>query len=309
MQAELSLPGDRVNYMKRKLFCLFLFSIFCLLFSRFAYAASFFFETKTTGVARSEFFTASLFLNTGDKEANAISGSLQVSLESCAIQSIARDDSVFTVWIEPPALRDNQITFSGIAPGGYSGGKGLVLAVTCAINQQKQWSVELASVRLLANDGLGTEISVDGMPVRAEFVPEIFPSSQPDITRDMVPPELFKPFVTQSPDAWEGKWVIIFETKDKDSGINHYEVFESRDRSPAAYGWNITESPYILSDQGRSSFIFIKAVDNAGNERIVVINPAQKDFSLIQMVIHSIIIITLVAGIVWYYVRYRKKTA
>jgi len=35
--------------------------------------------------------------------------------------------------------------------------------------------------------------------------------------------------------------------------------------------WNIAESPYVLQDQGLHSFIYVKAVDRAGNGRIEVV--------------------------------------
>jgi len=72
---------------------------------------------------------------------------------------------------------------------------------------------------------------------------------------------------------FEGKYFLVFATQDKKSGIAHYEVQENRRQKIESRKWIETESPYILKDQELRSYIFVKAVDKAGNERIAVVEP------------------------------------
>ena len=80
-------------------------------------------------------------------------------------------------------------------------------------------------------------------------------------------PEDFNPTIERVPNIFDGKYFIVFATQDKKSGINNYMIREG------TWGWFSTvESPYLLKNQTLDRKIFIKAVDKAGNERIVVLN-------------------------------------
>jgi len=85
-------------------------------------------------------------------------------------------------------------------------------------------------------------------------------------------PEAFTPVVASDQSIFNGKYFLVFAAQDKGSGIDHYEVRETR-----AYGkkrsWEIAESPYLLRDQTLSSYIYVKAVDRVGNERVAEISP------------------------------------
>jgi hypothetical protein len=89
---------------------------------------------------------------------------------------------------------------------------------------------------------------------------------------DTTPPEVFKPEIAEI----EGKKYLLFLTTDKTSGVDYYEVLETKDKRQET--WKIAKSPYILSDQGFKSKILVKAVDKAGNEQIFEISPPPKPF-------------------------------
>jgi len=66
----------------------------------------------------------------------------------------------------------------------------------------------------------------------------------------------------------------VFATQDKGSGIDYYEIKESRQKFLKIFKkWVIAESPYVLKDRKLRSYVYIKAVDKAGNERIAVVEP------------------------------------
>jgi len=80
-------------------------------------------------------------------------------------------------------------------------------------------------------------------------------------------PETFTPLVGQNADIFGGKYFVVFSTVDKDSGIDHCEVAESKSKNPREDSWVRAESPYLLTDQTLTSYIIVKAVDKAGNYR------------------------------------------
>jgi len=68
----------------------------------------------------------------------------------------------------------------------------------------------------------------------------------------------------------EGKNYLVFITKDKTSGVEYYEVKEGKGSFAKAI------SPYLLKDQNLRSAIEVRAIDGAGNKRIVKFTPTFK---------------------------------
>jgi len=89
------------------------------------------------------------------------------------------------------------------------------------------------------------------------------PSVTYRILKDTVAPEPFQVQLGQQADAFEGKRFLTFLVIDKTSGIDHYEI-----RKPDGQ-WLVTEIPYVLENDASIAVIEVKAVDKAGNERIV----------------------------------------
>ena len=91
---------------------------------------------------------------------------------------------------------------------------------------------------------------------------------------------------------FEGKWFVVFNTQDKQSGIDHFEVQENRGAKPDYTKWKTAVSPYLLEDQDLKSYIFIKAVDKAGNSVLEILPPkyVKKGISAIWLVELGIII-------------------
>lgn len=105
---------------------------------------------------------------------------------------------------------------------------------------------------------------------------------------DNTPPEEFSPQIVEI----EGKKYLVFSAIDATSGINHYEVSEQKmsgifgakgaEQEPK---WEKAQSPYLLKDQKLQSVIKIKAIDKAGNERLVEISPSSESKPLSDQII------------------------
>ena len=90
---------------------------------------------------------------------------------------------------------------------------------------------------------------------------------------DKESPESFVPEIAIDTFLFDKKWFLVFTTQDKGSGIDYYEVKETRwSIINIISKWNYAESPYILKDQQLKSCIFVKAFDKAGNEKVVMIH-------------------------------------
>jgi len=120
---------------------------------------------------------------------------------------------------------------------------------------------------------------------------------------DSVPPEKFKPEIGRDPAIFEGKYFLSFATVDKMSGIDHYEILETRDKKQDI--WKKVESPHLLRDQSLGSKILVKAVDKAGNERISEIIPPAKPFP--YWIIPIIIICLVIIGWIIFKIIREKK--
>ncbi|MFH1451003.1 MAG: cohesin domain-containing protein [bacterium] len=96
---------------------------------------------------------------------------------------------------------------------------------------------------------------------------------------DATPPEPFIPKIGKEKSVYEGKYFLSFSAEDKASGVDYYEVYESKKelfKKESSSGWKKVKSPYVLENQLLNGVIKVRAVDKAGNERIVeVVLPAK----------------------------------
>ena len=114
------------------------------------------------------------------------------------------------------------------------------------------------------------------------------------------------------------KYWISFNTTDKQTGIDHYEIMEEPLTQFGSFQWGRADapwieerSPYVLDDQSLNSIIRVKAIDKAGNEYIANLIPdeSMRTLSRTQVMLIATtgvgIIIFLILG--FFTVRYLKK--
>jgi len=126
------------------------------------------------------------------------------------------------------------------------------------------------------------------------------------ILKDTTPPEFSDVFVAQDPTVFEGRTFLAFLATDRTSGIDHYEVAETKEgkRKMQDQRWKNATSPWLLKDQRLKSIITVRAIDKAGNESIVFL-PAQNPTKRYQK--HFVFGIIGIIGIVVVYVVVRLK--
>ncbi len=208
-----------------------------------------------------------IFIDTEGKEINTIEGILKVNGTTNA-SSLNTGGSVFNLWPEKPSISNTQeIYFTGGTEGGIYGKNLRLFNFTVTPTIEGIISIEPKELFAYLNDGTGTKIigSNTGFEIKVEkksesAVVEKTVSSLEDLDKN--PPSSFNIELGHDEFLFGGKYFITFNATDSGSGINKYEVKEGS--SP----YLESQNTYVLKDQNLKSKIYVKAIDNAGNEKI-----------------------------------------
>ena len=260
------------------LFCAVLIFTFFILHSNVASAARFFFETEVTEVGVGQEMEIVLYLDSEGETINALEGTIQVP-GFLSVEILRDGNSLISFWAERPEARSDQdIVFSGIIPGGWRGSYGTIFSFIVETKFQGGGTIVLRDGRVLLHDGEGTEAVIKTEALTL-YVDEAIPSAAlVGEVEDSEPPEAFTPLLARDPDVFSGDYFLVFATQDKGSGIDRYEVQETRQKllDEKQGEWQAAESPYRINDQELGSFIYVRAVDRAGNIRVAVFEPAKE---------------------------------
>ncbi len=232
--------------------------------------------------------------------------------------------------------KTNLIYFAGGIPGGYCGkipgdmGESntvgeIIFRVPGFMvggEELKKATVEFTDkTRVLLNDGFGTADKLVTRGAKFNIVSnrtrEDKNQWQEPFRRDKIPPEPFVIELRRDPQMFNNQYYIIFSTTDKQTGLDHFEVLEIKPgeavgvqpelsfwdklfgRRREAPAWQkVKQIPYLLKDQTLSSVIKVKAVDKAGNERIVEYIPPYKGAPAKPKINFRMIVILGVGGAV-----------
>lgn len=277
-------------------FFVLLYSVFYILTPFPIYGAELFFETRNRELGVGQEFRIDLRLNTEGENINAVEGKVIFSAELLELEEVRDGNSIINFWVEKPFLNSKSyILYSGITPGGFNSEKGLIFSAIFEARQEGIAKFEINDTRVLRNDGSGSTAKLEVQNLEfsiqdlgAKETP--YPKSYILYPQDNELPESFAPEIAKDATLFDGKWFVVFATQDKASGVDHYEVLEYRRQDlgfrelmfkffPKFYilyskSWiSNAESPHVLTDQELRSFVWIKAVDKAGNERIATVEP------------------------------------
>ncbi len=264
-------------------------------------AALLYFDPSTTNLFRGDSVAVSLRLDTDEGECiNTVDAVIHYDPTINAVD-VSRGDSILNIWVEDPVIDkvNHTIRFAGGIPGGYCGRipgdpsltnvilKIIVQSPGLSIGGGNNSSPRLwldESSQVLLHDGYGTPaplrlqdvtITLDGM-----VGTQVQDTWRDDVQSDTDIPSDFAITLTKDDVAFNGDYFIVFNSNDKQSGIDHYEVMEEpfAEFSKFKWGradapWEKVESPYVLKDQTLNSTIRVKAIDKAGNTRVVTLVP------------------------------------
>ena len=286
----------------------FIFGLFAVFFlSSFVspvQAASLYMDPNTAELYRGDTLKVSIRLDTDEDECiNVVDGVVTYS-DNIQPVDISRGSSILSMWVEEPVINraDHTITFAGGIPNGYCGriagdprltnvvvdllfqSPGFVIGATDDGNVAKIAFSPQTQVYL--NDGLGTQapLSMYGASITLnEKAGGNIDNQWSDIINaDNIAPNEFSITLERTANAYSNDWFIVFNTTDKQSGVDHYEVIEESTVEARLFNWGREDapwrevkSPYVLKDQSLNSTIRVRAIDKAGNEYIAVYVPEE----------------------------------
>ena len=268
-------------------------------------------------------FVALVRVNNENECLNAAHVEVTYPTDTLRAVDFGRGSSLFTLWVEEPEIdADNgTVTFSGGVPGGYCGRipgdpvltNVLGKIVFTVINADKSdASISLSSQsNVYLSDGRGTEASVERDNLELGILPTPTLAENEwlsEVQLDTVPPDPFVIHVESTRGVFGGRYYIVFSTVDKQSGLDHFELFERG-------AWRPITSPYQLKDQFLPDVIQVRAIDKAGNERLGEYNKDDappRQFSLTDtlpliVLIGGVLITLVILGFVTMYINRRKE--
>lgn len=291
----------------------FVLPLFLFLFTApFVQAASLYIDPAFPELYRGDAVKLAVRLDTDEESRECVNAvdSVITYTDNISPVDISVGDSIFSIWVEEPKINpeDKTITFAGGLPNGYCGRvegdprlTNTLLEIIVrspgftvgARDDSKIALVDFVSSQTTAylNDGLGTEAELTTYGAQIALFDEAGSVLQnpwnDEIVADTIAPEEFSISLERDGKTFGGKYYIVFNTTDKQTGIDHYEVIEeSADGfSPFSWGradapWITARSPYVLQDQSLNSTIRVKAVDKAGNEYVATLIPSDDIRSL-----------------------------
>ncbi len=290
----------------RKTSVLFIMAAFVMLGgTTLAQAASLYVDPLFSSLGRGDAITMSVRLDTDEANEeciNAVDAVIHYS-ENIILTDVSTGDSIFSMWVERPKIDavNRTVTFAGGIPNGYCGRVQGDPRLTNTLAQlifrspgfsigQNTAATSTAKIEFgpettaYINDGFGTkaELALFGASVdlSKNAGAELKDPWRDAVVTDDVAPEPFSITLHQDEFAFNGNYFIVFNTSDKQTGIDQYQVMEEPltefwtfDWGRADAPWIVTPSPYELKDQSLNSIIRVKAIDKAGNEHIATLVP------------------------------------
>ena len=241
-----------------------------------------------------DLFTAHIILDTEGETINTF-GSTLIFPETL-LEYIASDDShsVVNMWVEAPTFYEtNHIRFAGITPGGVRESAASIITLTFKVIGRGQATIGFLDSMCLRSDGVGNEVPLREEPLHISVI-EGVPRMSVNIIDDEMP-EYFNPEIMTDPDVFNGESILLFSTKDKGSGIRAYEV-----REGFLGRYHIATSPYKINQQMLDKRLYVKAIDQMGNERVMVLYPQDwrpwyKDIKILGTIVILCVLVLFVS--------------
>lgn len=267
-----------------------------------AQAAQLYFKPETFTLGVGDTARVEIFLDSPEN-VNALEGVIKFPTETLEVKDVNDGNSIVSFWITRPKAENGEISFAGAIPGGYPAFNGKLFSIEFLAKKTGKATIGIQNAQALLNDGKGTpaQLSLKTLVVNVSSKPTGAMTTE---IQDITLPESFKPIIAKDPNLFDGKYFVSFSTQDKGSGIDYYEVVEGRGFfQPNPENWQRGDSPQVLRDQELRSWIFVKAVDKKGNERLAVLPPINIPIyqKLLTILIGPIVIVIILVlrGFLW----------
>jgi len=285
-----------MNFYKKKILLVTLCLFFLLGATCYVEGATLYLASEHNVFHPGDIFVVSVKIDTAQGEnINAIEAYIKFPPSLLKVIDVSSGSSILTSIISPQIDKEKGIiSFAGIIPGGYSGpvlgdlGESNLLEKIIfqvrsdvkSVNKRKKSALVtfLDNSQILLNDGKGTAALLKKKGIVVDIIEggkkSLRNEWKEELQKDTLPPEDFRPYITKI----KNLYYLVFVAQDKQSGIDYYQVFESRrpQTKIELSQWMRAQSPYFLRDQSLRSYIYIQAVDKAGNKRLVTLEPQRQ---------------------------------
>lgn len=292
------------NYMRWLFFSLLL----CMLFAPgHAKAAEISVNGKTTGEI-GKTLNLPVLLNTQSELINTVAGTILID-QNIKVTGVSQTDKNITFWLLRPTLFSREdglqeIRFSGSVAGGMNGDDIQLFALSVVPTTTDEATLSWTNAEALVHDGFGTRAQTTGKgtALTGTVAPAVETPLSPEVkdenTSDTTPPEMVAIIRTRDRNLFDGKWTLIFNARDPETGISRYEVQESSNGQVLESQWKLAESPYVLDDQENKNTVFVKVTNNTGLSIIFSNSPAPTGlrFGLWLKIGISVVILLLFFG-------------
>lgn len=285
-------------------FFVLIFGVFYFIFfARPVFGASFYFAPEKKDVLRGEVFLQKILIDTEGEEINALEAEIKYPKDYLKVENISTGGSILKLWPKSPEAKEGKIEFIGGAPGGYKGKDGLLIIIAFRVISKENTDLILEvsdRSKIFLNDGKGTMVKKVSFGFsKIKVFKNISEKNEWEefLKKDKNPPEPFEIKLSRSPYIFDNKYFISFFAFDKESGIDYYKVAEVREEGRLKKeeiikkaSWKMAKSPYLLEDQTLKSYILVKAVDKAGNERIEILEPKRGNICFVGVFVVLILV-------------------
>jgi len=201
----------------------FFFFLFVLFFAHTTFAANLNLSPSFGSYNVGNTIKVRVVLSSSDKSANAISANLTFSKDLLTLTSISKTNSLINDWVpvEPTYSNSNgTVNMQGvILTPGYQGSGGTILTLFFKAKAVGTANVNFSNFSVLANDGLGTDISGNSGQASFNISPEKVkktptPAQVTPITAPVVTQLTTPVFNDYSQDIIEGDFLVVKGTAD-----------------------------------------------------------------------------------------------
>lgn len=221
--------------------------------------------SEATELGLKQEFLVVVSMDTQGETVNAIEGTIQFPDSALVLKGIREQGSIVSLWIKEPEAKDGNISFSALIPGGYQG-EGVLFSLVFQATKEGESLIDFNKGRVLLHDGKGTESTISFVSLPIVISQELESGKGVVLQYDRESPEPFQLQITQDPAE---RHFLVFAAKDKNSGIDHFEI--SLLVNGETTKWQRAENPFVLERYKDIEKIWVKAVDRAGNEKIITL--------------------------------------
>jgi hypothetical protein len=268
----------------------------------------------------SDAYALDLNLNTQGDEINTLELYLKYPNETFDLEEILTGDSIIHFWIKKPQADSNLIYLAGSIPAGYLGTQGKILTLIFKPKTEiTTLNLDIISdtkniSRVFLNDPEATERII---PANHYSFNLSAGESGQLITSiaDKTKPEPFSIAISPSNTLPLNNVFVIFNTEDKGSGIDHYEMTQTDSTDDISNNqnlvWQKVESPVVINLAQAKHFLAIKAVDHSDNVEIAIADlKPSKNKAISQnpfTVLAILFILIMIISFFFYYKRKERK--